>query len=94
MPQVKSNAERRKIVVLIIFAIAVAYVEAMVVVYLRRLLPASGWSHIFSYKGLCALVENTWIAWSEQTREFATIVMLVSITSLYGKNIRERIAGF
>jgi hypothetical protein len=94
MPQVKSKAERRKTVVLVIFAVAMAYVEAMVVVYLRRLLPASGWSHISSYRGLCSLVENAGIMWSEQTREFATIVMLVSVAILFAKNARERIAGF
>jgi len=87
---------KRKIemAVLIIFAVAMAYVEAMVVVYLRRLLPLTDWSHLSSYKDLCMFVARAGIRWSEQTREFATMVMLVSIAFFFGKNMRERVAGF
>jgi hypothetical protein len=84
----------KKTIVLLIFAIAMAYVEAMVVVYLRRLLPLYDWFNISSYRALCTSVADSGIMWSEQTREFATIVMLVSIASLYGKNVREKTAGF
>lgn len=80
--------------VLIIFAVAMAYVEAMVVVYLRRLLPLTDWSHLSSYKDLCMFVARSGIRWSEQTREFATMVMLVSVAFFFGKNMRERVAGF
>jgi len=92
-----ANFIKRKktgMVVLAIFAVAMAYVEAMVVVYLRRLLPLYDWSRISSYGDLCVLVGNSGIRWSEQTREFATIVMLVSVAFFFGKNMRERLAGF
>ena len=95
MPHPTFPAKRKiEIAVLIIFAVAMAYVVAMVVVYLRRLLPLSDWSRLSSYKDLCMLVARSGIRWSEQTREFATIVMLVSIAFFFGKNMRERVAGF
>lgn len=85
----------KKTAVLVIFAIAMAYLEAMVVVYLRRILPASEcWSRLPSYKELCLFIEKSGIMWSEQTREFATIVMLLSIAFFFGKNLREKAAGF
>lgn len=85
----------KKIAVLILFAVAMAYVEAMVVVYLRRLLPVSDcWPHLFSYKDLCIFIAKSGIRWSEQTREFATIIMLISVAFFFGKNMRERTAGF
>ena len=95
MPHPTFPAKRKiEIAVLIIFAVAMAYVEAMVVVYLRRLLPLTDWSHLSSYKDLCVFVTRSGIRWSEQTREFATMVMLVSIAFFFGKNRRERVAGF
>ncbi|MCX8083140.1 MAG: hypothetical protein N3D17_07125 [bacterium] len=84
----------KKTFVLILFAIAMAYVEAMVVVYLRRLIPVPEWSSISSYKDLCTFIKNAGIMWSEQTREFATIVMLICVALLFGKNNREKLAGF
>ena len=95
MPHPIFPAKRKiELAVLIIFAVAMAYVEAMVVVYLRRLFPLTDWSHLSSYKDLCAFVTRSGIRWSEQTREFATMVMLVSIAFFFGKNMRERVAGF
>lgn len=85
---------RKRLLVLILYAVAMAYVEAMVVVYLRRLIPVSEWSSISNYKDLCIFIRNAGIMWSEQTREFATIVMLVCIAFLFGRSIRERVAGF
>lgn len=85
----------KKTIILIIFAIAMAYLEAMVVVYLRRLLPVyECWSHLDSYKDLCIFIEKSGIRWSEQTREFATIAMLLSVAFFFGRNFREKAAGF
>ena len=55
---------------------------------------AIGKNHLSSYKDLCMFVAKSGIRWSEQTREFATMVMLVSIAFFFGKNMRERVAGF
>lgn len=85
---------KKRLIILILYAIAMAYVEAMVVVYLRRLIPVSEWSFISSYNQLCDFIRKAGIMWSEQTREFATIVMLVCISFLFGSNKKERIAGF
>ena len=71
-----------------------AYVEAMVVVYLRRLVPPEVWGEAKSYSELTRLIQDAGIMWSEQTREFATIVMLVGVAYLFGRNLRERLAGF
>lgn len=71
---------KKKLVFLIFYSIAMAYVEAMVVVYLRRLIPASEWLSISSYRELCDFIRKAEIMWSEQTREFATIVMLVCVS--------------
>jgi len=85
---------KKRILILVLFAVAMAYVEAMVVVYLRWLIPMPAWTGISTYKDICRFIEDAGIMWSEQTREFATIVMLVCIAWLFGKNIRERAAGF
>ena len=85
---------KKRILILALFAVAMAYVEAIVVVYLRWLIPLPEWSGISTYQDLYRFIENAGIMWSEQTREFATIVMLVCIAYLFGKNIRERAAGF
>jgi hypothetical protein len=85
---------KKRILILVLFAVAMAYVEAMVVVYLRWLIPMPAWTGISTYKDLCRFIKDAGIMWSEQTREFATIVMLVCIAWLFGKNIRERAAGF
>ncbi|HOL21504.1 MAG TPA: hypothetical protein PLQ41_01450 [bacterium] len=84
----------KRLLFLILYAVAMAYVEAMVVVYLRWLIPVSQWPHFSTYKEFWSFIRNAGIMWSEQTREFATIVMLVCIAFLFGKNKRERIAGF
>jgi len=85
---------KRKILPLALYSISMGYVEAMVVVYLRKLTPPEIWHKITSYGNLCKLVEETGIRWSEQTREFATIVMLVCIAFLTGENKREKLASF
>ncbi|MCM8762022.1 MAG: hypothetical protein NC929_01720, partial [Candidatus Omnitrophica bacterium] len=39
-------------------------------------------------------IRNAGIMWSEQTREFATIVMLFCVAFLFGRNTREKLASF
>ena len=85
---------KKRIVTLVIFSIAMAYVEAIVVVYLRRLVPLEIWNKITSYQELTFLIRDVGIMWSEQTRELATIVMLTGVAFLFGKNRRQRRAGF
>lgn len=98
---------RSIIVEVTIFAIAFAFVEAAVVVYLRHLL-GSTWSAndaseiLFLIPGIAFLepqtavkiIANTAILNIERIREAATLVMLGSIALLAGKNFKEQIAFF
>lgn len=70
-----------------------AYVEAMVVIYLRRLIPFTDLSGMTIEKITAFLKENH-IYFEEQTREAATIIMLICIALLSGRNLREKAAAF
>ncbi|MEW6418312.1 MAG: hypothetical protein AB1480_09340 [Nitrospirota bacterium] len=78
---------KSKIVFLIIFGIAMGFLEAAVVVYLRQLYYPEGFA--FPLKLM---------AWEELSieylREISTIVMLFSIGIVAGKNFYERFAYF
>ena len=77
-----------KILIVSIFAIAMGFLEAVVVVYLRKLFYPDGF--IFPLKGFIepSILSVEWL------REFATIVMLVTIGMLAGKKFYERFAYF
>lgn len=90
-----------------IFAIAFAFVEAAVVVYLRHLLgstwPSTDASEIlFLIPGIAFLepqtavkiIANTAILNIERVREAATLVMLGAVALLAAKNVKEQIAFF
>lgn len=78
------------------YAIAMAYVEAVVVVYLRRLLLPEGdlEAKIRDLAALENLLRRHQIVWTEQTREAATIVMLAAVSYLSGKTWRQKGAFF
>jgi hypothetical protein len=78
---------RNKIVFLIIFGIAMGFLEAAVVVYLRQLYYPEGFAFplkLMAREGLSI----------EYLREISTIVMLFSIGVVAGKNFYERFAYF
>ncbi|MBI2430483.1 MAG: hypothetical protein HYV39_00470 [Candidatus Levybacteria bacterium] len=91
----------------VIFAIAFAFVEASVVVYLRHLLGAS-YSDIGRGEILLLLpgiaflepqtalkvIQNSLLLKVEMIREAATLIMLASVAALVGKKIKEQIAYF
>lgn len=96
-----------KIVQVIIFAIAFAFVEAAVVIYLRHLLgsttPAVDKNKILLLLPGIAFLEpetatkiiaSSQILNVERIREFATIVMLAAMATLSGRNLREYLAFF
>lgn len=76
-----------KILIITFFSIAMAYIESAVVVYLRELYYPEGF-----YFPLKLIPENILII--ELGRELATIIMLLTIGFLSGKNLSERIAYF
>lgn len=77
-----------KILVITAFALAMGYLEAVVVFYLREAL------------GITVAQPNTQITISntilliEQFREAATIIMLAAVGWLYGKTLKEKFATF
>jgi hypothetical protein len=70
------------------FAIAMAYLEAAVVVYLQRALDITP-EHLFPLRGPDLVGD---LAAIEVGREFATLVMLVGIGCLAGRTWLERLA--
>jgi hypothetical protein len=74
-------------VLLVLFAVAMAYLEAAVVVYLRELYYPEGFN--FPIKGM-----PTRMAAVEVAREFATVVMLLTVTGLAAKRFWERFGCF
>src|SRR3989344_6671811 len=79
---------RNKILIVTIYAIAMAFIEATVVVYLRKLFYPNGFN--FPLVGFIdpAILNIEWI------REFATIIMLLMVGILAGKKLYERFAYF
>ena len=80
----------KKLALLAMFGVAMAHLEGVVVVYLRGVLEvaqsASGTATVD------ALTRR--YLWIEQTREAATIVMLVSLALAVGRTWRERAVAF
>ncbi len=78
---------RKQLLWLIVFSIAMGFLETAVVVYLRLLYYPKG----FEFP-LVALSNG--VAVVEILREAATVVMLVGVGVLAGKNLPQRIASF
>lgn len=77
----------KKLSVVFIFAAAMGFLEAVVVVYLRKLYYPNGFN--FPLANIETLVLNV-----EWVREFFTVVMLLCIGFLAGKTIYEKFAYF
>jgi len=84
-----------KLLPISIFAIAMGHLEGVVVVYLRGILPT-----VIELEGITAYTEYarilmaSSIIFTEQTRELATIIMLIIFAGLIGKNLMQRLAVF
>ena len=81
---------RRKWTLLAVFGVAMAHLEGVVVVYLREALTVAEATTAGAV--LDALTRR--YLWIEQTREAATIVMLVSLALVVGRTWRERAVAF
>ncbi len=79
---------RNKLLTVTIYAIAMGFLEAAVVIYLRKLYYPEGFA--FPLKGFIdpAILGVEWI------REFATIIMLITIGMLTGKSFYQKFAYF
>ena len=82
-----SSRAYKTFITLFIFGIAMGYLEAVVVVYLRELHYPQG----FAFPLSIFTLETMWIEWG---REFATIVMLIAIGIIAGKNFLQRFSYF
>lgn len=81
-----------RLVFLAIFAVAMAHLEATVVWYIREILD---WVPVPENLTPAALEQVPhWLTFSEQCREAATVVMLVTMALLVGANWRERLGAF
>lgn len=78
---------RTKLLILAIYAIAMAYLESAVVVYLRELYYPDGFT--FPLK----LIPDK-ILLIELGREFATIIMLLTVAMIAGKVFAEKVSYF
>lgn len=83
---------RRRLIPLLLFALAMGWVEAMVVVYIRRLFAIE---HVVELDRalLKTLVSNSDFLRKEQTREAATLLMLAVVAWLTGRDLRERLGA-
>jgi hypothetical protein len=100
------HEDLKKLLTLILFGIAFGYVEAAVVYYLRDLMHFHTSYTITNYhtiinlgfitfvSSIHSLLINNRISTIEVARETATIVMLLSVSYLAGKNRRQRLGAF
>ena len=81
-----------RILLLTAFGVAFGHIEAVVVVYIRRVL---GWVPLPTDIGpeMMARVPG-WLIHTEQTREAATIILLLAVACLAGRIFTARLAVF
>lgn len=81
--------------VLVLYATAMGWLEAVVVVYLRALLGiVPGASYPGGAETIRRMAERSWMIPAEQTREAATIVMLAAVAWLAGRARHSRFGAF
>jgi hypothetical protein len=81
-----------RLIVVIIFSIAFAYIESAVVVYLREIFHPDGFD--FPLKVFNTADFETKLFFTEIGREAATLVLILTASSLFGDNRRQRFAYF
>lgn len=85
----------RRIGWLVVFAIAMGWLEAVVVVYIRALLGfRAGEVTPPPATIMRALSSLPWLIPTEQTRELATLAMLAAIGALTGRSLASRLGAF
>jgi len=82
----------RKVVWLVVFSIAMAFVEAAVVVYLRHIFYPDGF--VFPLRVLELSGSGGWLLVVETCRELATLAMLTAVAILSGQSWVDRWACF
>jgi len=83
----------RRVVLVLVFSVAFAYIEAAVVVYLREIFHPDGFSFPLTNFGIDARWKQLLL--TEIGRETATILLILSAAALLGRTGRQRLAlGF
>lgn len=82
----------KRFCIVVIFSIAFAYIESAVVVYLRTIFHPEGFTFPLKTFGLTALWKQHLL--TEVGREIATIVVIATAASLFGRNRQEQSAYF
>ena len=85
----------RRLSVLVVFAVAMGWLEAVVVVYLRALLGVAHGSAAPAPDELTrGIASLPWLLGTEQGREAATIVMLATVAWLAAPRLTGRLGAF
>jgi len=87
-----NNELLKRFCIVVIFGIAFAYIEASVVVYLREIFHPSGFTFPLTEFGISPLWKRLLL--TETGREAATLVLIFTASSLFGRNLRQRFAFF
>jgi hypothetical protein len=85
----------RAFLTVVVYAAAMGWLEAVVVVYIRALLgirPAEGYPA--AAEVLSRIQSIPWLMRVEQSREVATMVMLAGVGWLAGRDLRSRFGAF
>jgi hypothetical protein len=81
-----------RLLLLAAFGVAFGHIEAVVAVYTRHLL---GWVPVPADIGPADVAKMpNWLLHAEQTREVATVIVLLALATLVGRNFLERVATF
>jgi hypothetical protein len=94
-PRRASAARVRSLAVLVLYAVAMGWLEGVVVVYIRGLLGISSTEPLPPGEEVLRRLRTIpWLLGAEQSRELATIVMLAAVAWLAGARGRERLGAF
>lgn len=81
------STKQKQLIWLVLFSIAMGFLEAVVVIYLREIYYPQGFAFPLA-------VMDPHMAWIEILREAATVIMLVAVGILAGRTFNQRLAYF
>jgi hypothetical protein len=81
-----------RFVIAVIFSITFAYIESAVVVYLRVIFHPDGFT--FPLSNVDTILQHKAILLTEIGREVATIVLILTVIWVLGRNLQQRLAYF
>ena len=90
--KLRARLDYNFLVTLTAFGIAMGYLEAVVVVYIRHILDVVPTPEHLDPEAIAQVPD--WLISTEQTREAATIVMLVALALLTGRTRVQKLAVF